>query len=147
MITEKHRWLLGHVNHRGEDCLTWPFSLATPGYGQLMVRRKLWMAHRLMCILAHGEPPTSKHHAAHSCGNRSCVNPNHIGWKTASSNQIDRRKHGTKSVGWKGKLTPKQVLEIRLLKGRETSVQTAKRYGVTESNVRLVQSGIAWKNI
>jgi hypothetical protein len=67
-------------------------------------------AHRLMCQLAHGDPPTPDHIAAHSCGrgHEGCVNPNHLSWKTYSENELDKRVHGTTRNPWwgkKGKLT------------------------------------------
>lgn len=142
------RWLRAHVDHNAEACLVWPFSCSTPGYGQFMPAgaKKVRTAHRLMCELVHGAAPTSEHQAAHSCGNRRCVNPAHLSWKTRSENQLDRHKHGTgNTYGLKGKLTPLQVEHIRSMKGLETSVQTAARYDTTESNVRLIQDGVTWR--
>lgn len=50
-----------------------------------------------MCQKAHGDPPSPKHDAAHSCGrgHEGCVNPNHLSWKTKKQNQADRITHGT----------------------------------------------------
>jgi len=142
------RWINEHIAHRGDECLIWPFSCATPGYGQFMPSGsgKVKMAHRFMCEAAWGPPPSEAHQAAHSCGNRRCVNPSHLSWKTRTENQLDRENHGTKNYwGWKGKLTPRQAIHIRSLKGIETSVRTAARYNTTESNVRLIQSGKTWR--
>ena len=139
-----HKWLLQHLDFSGDGCLIWPFSCCTPGYGQFAIGYKHHLAHRWMCEATKGPPPSPDYETAHSCGNRRCVNPKHLFWKTVSENQIERRIHGTnKKTRWK--LTPDQVAQIRQLKGVETSIETAARYGVTESNVRLIQDGKIWK--
>lgn len=130
------------VGHQGDDCLLWPYSCCTPGYGMFMFEKVRRLAHRFMCELAHGEPPEG-HQAAHSCGNRRCVNPHHLSWKTGAHNQLDRRKHGTNNKT-RTKINATQADQIRKLRGLETSIQTAARYGVTESNVRLIQDGKTW---
>jgi hypothetical protein len=138
-----YNWLIQQVGHQGDDCLLWPFSRCTPGYGIFMVKRKNHLAHRYMCELANGAPPSGEHLAAHSCGNRRCVNPKHLSWKTHADNQLDRRAHGTNSQK-RTKLTMLQATQIRDLKGLETTIETAARYGVTESNVRHIQDGTTW---
>jgi len=143
------RWLEAHVGYRGADCLIWPYSCCTPGYGQLAVtiggKMRHTMAHRFMCELVHGPAPEG-HEAAHSCGNRRCCNPAHLSWKTVSGNQYDRTRHGTHNTwGRRGKLKPIQIEQIRQLKGVEKSIETAAKYGITESNVRLIQAGKTWQ--
>lgn len=138
-----HVWLLAHVGHVGDECLIWPYSCCTPGYGLFMTEKKRCLAHREMCRLTHGEPPAPGYQAAHSCGNRRCVNPNHLSWKSPGDNQLDRREHGTHAVK-RSKLNARQADQIRQLKGKETSIETAAKYGITESNVRLIQDGKTW---
>lgn len=138
-----HVWLLAHIGHIGDECLIWPYSCCTPGYGLFMTEKKRCLAHREMCRLTHGEPPAPGYQAAHSCGNRRCVNPNHLSWKSPGENQLDRRIHGTHAVK-RTKLNARQAAQIRQLKGTETSIETAAKYGITESNVRLIQDGKTW---
>src|SRR5258708_32092031 len=83
-----------HVSYEGDECLLWPLSCKN-GYGMVGYLNKLLHAHRVMCELAHGKPPTRKHIAGHSCADRnplfwkSCVNPNHLSWKTNSETQLE----------------------------------------------------------
>ena len=138
-------WLKAHRDHIGDDCLLWPFSCCTPGYGQFYSNHQHQMAHRAMCIMVHGNPPSPYHHAAHSCGNRQCVNPKHLSWKTGSENQLDRHEQGSPFIGRRGRLSKPQVLEIRSLKGKETPLRLAERFGCTESNIRHVQNGTTYR--
>jgi hypothetical protein len=138
-------WLIQQVDHQGDACLIWPFSCCTPGYGIFAVDRKNHRAHRYMCELVNGVAPEG-YLAAHSCGNRRCVNPKHLSWKTPAANQLDRREHGTHAKE-RRKLRPHQVLQIRSLKGIETSIETAAKYGVTESNIRMIQDGKTWQRL
>lgn len=123
-------WLQQHVSHSGDACLPWPFCKDNRiGRGILGYLGKNYWAHRLMCEMAHGAPPTPKHQAAHNCGkgHYGCVNPRHLEWKTNSENQLDRAKNGNalrNPYGNKGGLTPAQQAEIVSLRGEKVA-QTA----------------------
>jgi hypothetical protein len=127
------QWLLARVNYRGKNCLPWPFTCHPKGYPMVGFEGRIQRAHRLMCRLAHGEPPTSKHQAAHLCGNARCINPQHLSWKTNAENQRDRRRHGTQEggIGSRSRLTVKQIAEIQSLKGVMTLRRTADKFGVS----------------
>lgn len=93
--------LMALVGHNGEDCVTWPYSRNPQGYGQTYFCGEVMGAHRVMCILAHGSPPSPSHQAAHSCGRGSggCVNPEHLRWATAKENIADKfNLHGWRIV-------------------------------------------------
>lgn len=140
-------FLRGLIGHRGDECVIWPLCRDSQnGYGRIGYLAKMHWAHRLMCQLAHGEPPTPGHEAAHSCGrgNEGCVNPAHLSWATKTRNQLDRRRHGTKSNavwGWRGKLSEAQVEEIRALRGSFTQRAIAARFGISDATVRDIYSG------
>lgn len=142
-------WLAANRHYRGKGCLIWPFARIN-GYGILGQtvggKRITHYAHRWMCALVNGPPPSPNHEAAHECGNGvgGCVHPLHVAWKTKSQNQADRRRHGTKSMGWVGKLTEAQAAQIRALKGKKLQREIAAMFGVSRANVSLIHCGKAW---
>lgn len=131
------RWLQKHANYQGDDCLPWPFIKdSRVGRGRVSYQGEQYWAHRLMCIMVHGEPPTPKHQAAHECGkgHYGCVNPRHLAWKTNSENQLDRRKNGNmlrNRLGPRPGLRPDQIEQLRSLAGTKTQVEIAKQFGVS----------------
>lgn len=89
------------VGHDGDECITWPFSTNPQGYGQTYYCGEVMGAHRVMCILEHGAPPTPEHQAAHWCGRGrdGCINPKHLRWATAKENIADKfNLHGWRLV-------------------------------------------------
>lgn len=144
-------WLRAHANHDGDECLTWPFAIGADGYGRVHEPKtgKLTTASRLMCVFAHGQPPTPKHEAAHSCGrgNQGCTNPNHIYWATSERNHADKIIHETTNRGerqWNSKLTEADVLAIRALTGTMSQAAIAKRFGVSRTTISDIQKGRRW---
>ena len=138
-------WVREHLDYPHKNwCLIWPFGCKGSGYPEVGSLHLL--VPRLMCEYKNGPPPTPKHHAAHSCerGHDKCVNPNHLSWKTPTENQLDRFR-GPAVAFRRDKLTPEQVNIIRQLKGVEVPHLTGKRFGVCESNVRLIQAGKIWR--
>jgi hypothetical protein len=121
------------------------------GYGVMGFQGSTMLASRVMCILAHGEPPDDKSQAAHSCGKPVCINPNHIRWDTAAGNAADRSKHGTEIRGVNkplAKLTDADIKEIRrmTIAGARQRV-IADQFGVSRALIWKVQKGIAWKHV
>lgn len=146
-----YAWIVAHVSYAGDDCLPWPFS-GTRGRGHLRYMGASWYASRLMCQLAHGEPPSPDHEAAHSCGrgHEGCVSPRHLSWKTRAENRQDCAMHGTNYRGARnasaGKLTYDQAVEVRTLKGAETADVVAARYGVSPTAIYLIWKGQTYKS-
>lgn len=134
-----------------QGCITWPFAVLQTGYGQMEMGGKKMSASRAICILAHGEPPLGMNQSAHRCGNRICVNPNHLRWASVSQNLNDRREHGTLTdvageANGRAKLTAEEAREIRrrALAGTETHYEIAADYGVTFSTVSDIKRGKSW---
>lgn len=138
------------LSHTGNDCLMWPYSRGDHGYGKLTTADgKRVGAHRYLCELVHGAPPTTKHEAAHSCGrgHLGCVSLHHLEWKTRAENEADKLIHNTHQRGerhGRSKLTERQVIEIINLKGIESQINIAKRFGVSPGTVADIHCGKKW---
>jgi len=143
-----HQWLQAHANYAGDDCLPWPFALTGRGYPSVKFRQKQRGAHRVMCELAHGPAPAGME-AAHSCGNKWCVNPKHVRWATKVENAADTILHGTRVYGaahYAAKLTPAQILDIRAARARKVfATALARQYGVSSSAIYAIEQGKTWK--
>lgn len=144
------KWIENHAGHNGDDCLKWPFSVGDQGRGTVQINGRVMSSPRYMCMLAHGKPPSRKHHAAHSCGNGhlGCVNPMHLRWATAAENEADKLAHGTLRRGTDintNKLSEDQVREIRALEGVKDRKEVASMYGVNPVHVWDIQTRRAWK--
>jgi hypothetical protein len=134
-------WLEAHVDYQGEDCLAWPFWRSDDGYGAVGHRK----AHRIMCELAHGPAPSSRHQVAHSCGkgHEGCVNSRHLRWATPKENSADTILHGTQPHGERNgsaKLTAPEVHAIKMFgewgfKGSEITT-LANAYEVNPATIR-----------
>ena len=135
-----------------EDCIIWPFSKAQNGYGRIKIDGGTQYVHRIVCTSTHGKPPTTRHHAAHSCGNGhiGCVNWRHLGWKTPSENAADKIVHGTDNRGTKhssAKLTETQVKEIRALSGVISQTVLGVKYGISCAHVSGIQTRKYWPHL
>jgi hypothetical protein len=90
-------FLREHVSDPDGECVIWPMSRNSNGYGMFGFEGKVYWTHRYMCELVNGPPPTPEHEAAHSCGRGKdgCIHPKHLSWKTKSGNMLDAVRHGT----------------------------------------------------
>lgn len=137
------------VLHTGECCLTWPFGKNEKGYGNVWANGTTVRAHRYVCELVHGAPPTPEHEAAHSCGkgHEACIAPGHLGWKTHKENMADKLIHGTHQCGERigtAKLTEAIVREIISLRGTESQSKLGERFGVAQPTIAHIYAGRSW---
>lgn len=144
-----YAFLLAHVDDEDGDCIVWPFCRDKHGRGMLGLNGENWWAHRLMCKMVNGDPPTPEHTAAHSCGkgHEGCVHPKHLDWKTQAQNLADCAAHGTLArhhSGPVGKLKPAQVEQIRLLEPTHTQGQLAAMFDVSEGAINDIWRGRTW---
>lgn len=140
-------WLREHAGHHGDACLIWPFSRTTQGYGAVAIGGRTVNASRVMCELAHGEPPTPDHEAAHGCGNRPCCNPRHLRWDTRAGNFADKLLHHTDNRGENNplaRLTSADVDRIRAMRGTKSQAEIGRMFGIHQSTVCKIQLGKGW---
>ena len=147
------RYFRGTVlTYDGDECLVWPFSRSTAGYGYLCDGGKSFLVSRLVCEAVYGEPPTPKHEAAHSCGNGhlGCVTKIHLRWATHTENIADTIRHGMLAQGerhYSAKLTNAQAEQIRDLKGTMTQRGIAARFGISRQGVSRIHLRKTYKLI
>lgn len=148
----QQEWMLSHVSHDEDECLPWPFKTYADGRGQFSWRQKTCRAHRVMCELRNGPPPTPKHEAAHSCGNGhlGCVNPKHLRWATRQENVDDMLLHGTRVRGEKthwAVLNEQNVRDIREMATVLPTTLIAQEYGITRQHCNTIISRRTWRHV
>jgi hypothetical protein len=151
-ISRAAKWLLSQTDStQREECIDWPFGVMKEGYGRLDFRGREYLAHRLICEWAHGPVPEDKEQAAHSCGNRLCVNPHHLRWATRRENEADKVIHGTTNRGARSGsavLTPDDVRRIRsAVKSGVTMYVLSKQYGVAHKTIKRAALGLSWSEV
>ncbi len=148
---EIKKWLLNNKAHDGDSCLEWPFAKNKAGYGNCKWAGGYKNAHRVMCELIHGKPPTPDHEAAHLCGrgDSGCVNPRHLCWASKSENNHQKTEHGTQLRGSKqptSKLKRSEVVRIRSLKGVKSYREIGKMFSISPQQVCkiILRQGWGW---
>lgn len=141
--------VLADARGANDPCLIWPYARNPNGYGHMKVAGRDKLISRLACEAVHGQPASSEHHAAHTCGrgNQGCVTPSHLRWATPKSNCADTLIHGTRIRGeqrWNAKLTESEAREIRELKGLKTLAEIGDRYGVSAACVSQIHARRNW---
>lgn len=143
------RWLEEALAQETDSCITdWPFRFNPKGYTVFWDGAEYHNGHRYICRRTRGEPPAPRDDAAHSCGNRVCLNKRHLSWKPHRENLEDRRGHGTLPLGeicYQAVLTEAQVREIRTARG--TQQKLADKYGVSAGTVQAVLDRKSWKHL
>lgn len=141
---------IASVPDDGTGCVRWPYATNGVGYAQINTAgRKKALVSRIMCERRWGPPPSSRHVAAHSCGNGhlGCIAPWHLSWKTQKENIADMAAHGTRLRGSKSpwaKLTEEQVAKIRCLNGQMSQKKIGAIFGISQTMVSRIIRGEAW---
>lgn len=134
-----------------DECWVWKYTVNATGYPQLVLDGRTRRVNRVICAQVHGAPPTPAHQAAHSCGNRRCINPHHLSWKTRVENEADKLLHGTRARGEaseKAKLTEAQVRDILRLRASGLTMRSlATQFGVAHSTIQSILERRNWRHL
>lgn len=136
------------------DCIIFAGKQQPNGYGRVSVGGHYERAHRLACRMAHGDPPADRPiEAAHSCGERMCINPRHLRWATRAANEHDKVEHGRSNRGdqrsGSARLTAEAVRAIRqrYRQGHITQQQLANEHGVHLMTINSIIKKHTWKHV
>ena len=140
------------MTYDGDRCLEWPFNRNSAGYGMIRREGVGVLVSRLVCEAVNGPAPTPRHDAAHTCGkgHMACCAKSHLLWKSRAENMADMLLHGTNRPGEQNpcsKLSEADVKQILAEKGKMSLPQTAARFGVSRSNIWMIQSGKTWRHL
>lgn len=134
---------------RTDGCWKWLGSIATNGYGQLGVRGRSRVSHRIAWELTNGPVPQGLY-VLHRCDVRSCVNPSHLFLGTLSDNMRDCARKGRVyspkgEASHSAKLSDDQVRQIRtawaLGGGKIRKTDLGRRFGVSSMHIFRIVSG------
>lgn len=129
------------ISAETDECIEWPFAVSSNGYGKVWHKKRAACAHRVACEMTYGPPPDPRLDAAHSCGNRKCVNPAHLRWATRSENNIDFMRHRRRRTA----ISAEQAVEIReRLERGEARARIARSLGVRGGIVADIAIGRTW---
>lgn len=163
-----YEYLQAEMVDAGDECIEWPYSTVTNGYGKVKIAGKTRGVHVVALELTTPRPAGkvcsvkgnwvegSKLQAAHGpCHNRLCFNPRHLSWKTNAENQRDKKRDGTNLDGernHKCKLTGAQCAEIiARYKGKQkpgsgpntgpTLQELGDEFGISDQQVSYIVRG------
>ncbi len=121
------------------------------GYAYVTIDGRRVGAHRFVCAVAHGDPVAPRTDAAHSCRNRTCVNPHHLRWATRSENLSDRTADGTDHRGSRNpqaKLCNDEVRQLRRLRTSGVLLKDlAGQFGIAESTACRIAQGAFYSDV
>lgn len=111
--------------------------MLTNGYTLGTHRGKQRLAHRIAYERVYGPIPDGKV-IDHTCGQRACVNPEHL--EPVSQAVNIRRGRGTK-------LTAAEAAAIRAQAPTVSYRELAERYGVSRGTIGDIRAGRTWKHV
>jgi len=138
-----------------DTCWLWTGPKNADGYGQVRVKGRLTMVHRMMYELACGGGKIPDGFVIrHSCHTPNCVRPDHLSIGTHKDNMQDMIKAGRqvkeapyfvgeKHPGAKLTLAQVKVIRAKLAKGANQK-DLAEKYGVARQTIGNIATGHRW---
>lgn len=137
------------------QCMEWTGFKDKDGYGKISFtingKERNIYAHRAMWMICKGDIPNDMF-VLHKCDNPVCVNFYHLFLGNHEDNMKDKKKKGRCNVpigedSVHSKLKDKDVKIILDMKGKKTSAELAKQYGMASSTIRAIWQRRIWKHI
>lgn len=139
--------LLGKSTVADGGCRLWTGRPGGPGYGEVAIGGKRYLAHRLAYETFVGPIPEGKEfYVCHKCDNPLCIEPEHLFLGTVFTNTVDCVRKGRNHR----KLDEADVIRIReeMKSPRRGKVaRLAKELGVTSTLVSRVAKGKCWRHL
>ena len=142
---------VGPVNLNG--CMEWVGVRGGAGYGYFALNGHIKIGAHVAAYILHVGPVHVGMEIGHTCGNKLCVNPNHLILCSRSENMAELvlsgrptplGKTGPENVS--AKLTYEAVQHIRDHTTTSPKV-LADRFGVTPKSIRNVWRGVTWASM
>lgn len=136
------------------DCLLTHRATSKGGYPSTSIeidgRRRIWHIHRIVMLVKRGPKPEGTE-TRHLCGDKRCINPDHLVYAPRYENARDTQEHGRSNVA---KLTRDEVADIRrrFVPGKNqwqkgNRDELASEYGLNPEYLRQLAGGRCWKRV
>jgi len=137
---------ISEFSDKENDCYIWRGGKHEQGYAMMRYNGEMRTVHSVMAELKYGERPTkyTGTRATRTCGNKLCVNPDHI--IIEKSSDIKRRRYHCKNR----KLTQEQVREVRKRYAEGEwgiGMRLAKEYNVSHNTIYATVNNKLYKEI
>lgn len=132
-------------------CAPWQGAHTQTGYGEVMLERQVWLAHRLAWVLYHGRMLPDGKVCRHLCHNRLCCNVMHLTLGSPQDNSDDsvrarRMASGSRNGGGK-KLLEHDLPQIFSWYAEGVSAaKIAAHFGVSDTLIYKIIHGKLWRH-